>query len=92
MTALTIIGSFILASVFIVSGSLKMVNREKTRQTLINFSVPKNIASYLSTLLPITEVIVGLLLLSPFAAYGAIASVILLVFFAAARLASPSSV
>ncbi|MEP6951151.1 MAG: MauE/DoxX family redox-associated membrane protein [Ginsengibacter sp.] len=81
MTALTIIASFILACVFIVAGFLKIANRDNTSQTLINFGVPKYFAGYLKTLLPIIELITGLLLLTPFAACGAIASLLLLIVF-----------
>ncbi len=85
MDTALVLARLLLAVVFVVAGVAKLLDREGSRQAVIDFGVPASIATPLAVLLPIAELTVAaLLLFTSTAWYGGIgASVLLLVFLAA---------
>lgn len=72
----------ILAVIFAVAGAAKLTDLERTRKTVRDFGLPAWIASPLSILLPITElVIAGLLIPVATVVWGTLGAIALLVAF-----------
>ncbi|MER3439065.1 MAG: hypothetical protein C4346_16575, partial [Chloroflexota bacterium] len=85
MDTALVLARLLLAGVFAVAGIAKLLDREGSRQAVIDFGVPVRFALSVATLLPIAELVVAALLLFKATAwYGGIgASGLLLAFLAA---------
>jgi peroxiredoxin/uncharacterized membrane protein YphA (DoxX/SURF4 family) len=85
MDTALVLARLLLAGVFVVAGIAKLLDRQGSRQAVIDFGVPVRIALPVAILLPIAELVVAVLLLFKATAwYGGIgASVLLLAFLVA---------
>ncbi|MDQ2744428.1 MAG: DoxX family membrane protein, partial [Chloroflexota bacterium] len=73
-----------LAAVFLVAGAGKLADLPGSRQAVAGFGVPRRLANLSGTLLPLVEVVLGLLLLVPLTAWwGVVGAAALLVLFLA---------
>src|SRR4249919_1190639 len=80
-----LIARVVLAAVFAVAATTKLVDRSGTRKAVIEFGSPSRVAGALSVGIPIVELAVaGLLLPASTATYGAIGALVLLGVFSAA--------
>jgi peroxiredoxin/uncharacterized membrane protein YphA (DoxX/SURF4 family) len=84
MDTLLLLARLVLAGVFIIAGAAKLFDREGSKKALEGFGVPVNLAGIGGLLLPVVELIVGLLLIPRATApYAAIAAFLLLAAFIA---------
>lgn len=84
--ALALLGvRLLLALVFVAAGVTKLRDRQSFSQTLVAFAVPRALAAPAATLIPLTELASGLLLLpAAYAWWGGLASLVLLALFTTA--------
>ena len=83
MEIVLLIARLFLASIFGIAGIAKAADLEGSRRTLIEFGVPKELATPLGWSLPFVEILVALALLPVTSAWwGAIAALALLLIFA----------
>jgi methylamine dehydrogenase accessory protein MauD len=74
-----------LALVFVIAGVAKLLDLSGSRQALTDFGVPRFLASWFGTVLPMVEVAIGLAILSGvWTHWGSIAGLLLLLIFIAA--------
>jgi peroxiredoxin len=74
----------LLATVFVVAGVAKLVDRGGTRQAVTDFGVPSPLVAPLGVLLPLAELTVAAaLLFAPTAWWGALGALVFLLLFAA---------
>lgn len=74
-----------LAAVFVFAGLTKLADRPGTRQTVVDFGVPRRLAASVTLLLPLAEVALGVaLLVDPWASAGAVGAICLLSLFCGA--------
>jgi methylamine dehydrogenase accessory protein MauD len=74
-----------LALVFVIAGIAKLLDLSGSRQALTDFGVPRFLARWLGTVLPIAEVAIGFSILSGiWTQWGAVAGLLLLFVFIAA--------
>ncbi len=79
-----LVARLVLALVFIVAGSAKLVDRKGSRQAMVDFGFPAALASPLGILLPLAELAVAVLLLPTATAWwGALGALALLLLFVA---------
>ena len=72
----------LLALVFLVAGVAKLADRPASRQAVVAFGIPVGLATPLSLLLPMTELVVAMALIpSASALWGAVGALALLVLF-----------
>lgn len=84
MDAALLIARLLLALVFVVAGIAKLVDRQGSRQAVIDFGLPAALAVPVGLLLPLTELAVAVALLPAATAWwGAVGAVSLLLLFAA---------
>ncbi len=77
-----LIARLLLAAVFAVAGVAKLANRAGSRQALVDFGVPAQLAGPLGILLPLAELATAVALVPTISAWwGAIAALALLVLF-----------
>lgn len=77
-----LISRFLLSGIFLLAGFSKWMDRPGSAKSLIDFGLPKSLAAAAAVLLPVVEVVVGILLLpAPLAVYGHIGALSLLVIF-----------
>jgi thiol-disulfide isomerase/thioredoxin len=87
--ALTLVARLVLAAVFAVAAVAKLRDRCGTRQAVVEFGAPEGLAGPLALALPLAELIVAGLLLSPETALaGAMGALALLLLFTLAVAAS----
>src|SRR4051812_47151101 len=84
MDTLLLLARLVIAGVFIVAGVAKLADREGSKKALEGFGVPAGLAGIGGLLLPIVELIVGILVIprstAPYASIGAL--LLLLAFIA----------
>jgi peroxiredoxin/uncharacterized membrane protein YphA (DoxX/SURF4 family) len=84
MDTALLIARLLLALVFVVAGLAKLADRKGSSQALIDFGVPAALASPLSTLLPLAELAVAIVLIPTDTAWwGALGALALLLLFVA---------
>jgi peroxiredoxin len=82
MDAALLVARLLLALVFAVAGVAKLVDRTGSRQAIIDFGLPRALASPLGILLPLCELAVAAALIPPPTAWwGAIGALVLLLVF-----------
>jgi uncharacterized membrane protein YphA (DoxX/SURF4 family) len=82
MDAALLVARLLLALVFAVAGVAKLVDRTGSRQAIIDFGLPRALASPLGILLPLCELAVAAALIPPPTAWwGAIGALALLLVF-----------
>jgi peroxiredoxin/uncharacterized membrane protein YphA (DoxX/SURF4 family) len=82
MHSLLLIARLVLFGVFVVAGLAKLADRTGSRQMLIAFGVPNELAKPLGVVLPVTELVVAVALLPIASAwFGAIGALSLLILF-----------
>ena len=82
MDAVLLVARLLLALVFAVAGVAKLVDRTGSRQAIIDFGLPRALASPLGILLPLCELAVAATLITPPTAWwGAIGALVLLLVF-----------
>jgi peroxiredoxin len=82
---LCLIARLLLAGVFVVSGLAKLSDRKGTRQALIDFRLPRRLASPTSLALPVVEIVIAIALVPAASGWwGALAAFALLVLITAA--------
>jgi methylamine dehydrogenase accessory protein MauD len=85
MDVALLLARLLLASVFMVAGAAKLVDREGSRRALADFGVPSPLATPLAVLLPLAELGVAAVLIPAATAWwGAVGALVLLVLFVAA--------
>lgn len=84
MDVVLLLARLVLAGVFLVAGIAKLADLPGSRQAVRDFGVPEPLSAPLGTLLPLGESVVALaLLISPFAWWGALGALALLLVFVA---------
>ncbi|MFL5760163.1 MAG: MauE/DoxX family redox-associated membrane protein [Thermomicrobiales bacterium] len=84
MDTLLLLARLVLAGVFVVAGVAKLADRQGSKKALEGFGVPAGLSSIGGSLLPIVELIVGVLLIPRASApYAAVAALVLLLAFIA---------
>jgi uncharacterized membrane protein YphA (DoxX/SURF4 family) len=84
-TTIALVDRVVLAAVFLTSGFTKLGSRQRFRQDLSAFGVPNRAAALIAPLLPCVELIVALLLLTPYLSWwAALCALTLLLIFTAA--------
>lgn len=84
MNPVLLLARAILALVFLSAGAMKLFSRAGTRQTLLEFGVPRNLIPALTWLLPVAELGCGAALVpSRTAGWGAAGALLLLMIFLA---------
>jgi peroxiredoxin len=82
MLIVLLIGRLFLFGVFVVAGIMKLADRLGSRKSLIDFGLPKALASGGAVLLPLAEIAVGLCLIpARLAWYGSVGALALLSLF-----------
>jgi methylamine dehydrogenase accessory protein MauD len=84
MDIVLLFARLLLASVFAVAGIAKLVDREGSRQAVVDFGIPARLAAPLGIVLPLTELAVALALIPAATAFwGAVGALALLLLFVA---------
>lgn len=85
MDAVLLVGRLLLATVFLIAGLAKLIDRPGARQALVDFGLPGRLAWPLGLLLPFAELAVAAALVPAASAWwGAVGALALLLLFAAA--------
>jgi methylamine dehydrogenase accessory protein MauD len=85
MDVALLLARLLLASVFMVAGAAKLVDREGSRRALADFGMPSPLATPLAVLLPLAELAVAAALIPAATAWwGAAGALVLLLLFVAA--------
>jgi len=84
MDIVLLFARLLLAAVFAVAGIAKLVDREGSRQAVVDFGIPAALAAPLGTLLPLAELAVAAALIPTVTAFwGAVGALTLLLLFVA---------
>ena len=82
MDIILLVARLLLAAVFVVAGVAKLIDREGSRQAVVDFGVPTVLAAPFAILLPLAELAVAAALIpTPTASWGAVGALALLLLF-----------